>query len=223
MKKKLLLILSICMINIASYAQIGYQVSLLNSATGEPRAAETVQVNITLTNSEGKTIHTETKTATTNDFGILSLAVGNENTFKDVDWRKLPFFIEASVDGKLIGKSQVLTVPIAEHAKHTGTLTTELLCSKTWEGRRYDGNCYYDKYYLNFNNNNFFLTRTSYFINGKGEENKEGYDEYNGTYIVEDNKVICTYNYCGVKHGFIFQFTNNALYSFDGFRSFILK
>ena len=124
------IILSI--ITLQAPAQIGYQVSLLNSATGEPRAAETVQVNITLTNCEGKIIHTETKTATTNDFGILSLAVGNENTFKDVDWRKLPFFIEASVDGKLIGKSQVLTVPIAEHAKHTGTLTKEILCSKKW-------------------------------------------------------------------------------------------
>ena len=114
-------------------AQIGYQVSLLNSATGEPRASETVSVSITLSNSEGKTIHTETKTETTNDFGILSLAVGNENTFNDVDWSKLPFFISVSVDGKLVGKSQILTVPVAEYAKKTGVLTKEILCSKMWK------------------------------------------------------------------------------------------
>lgn len=116
-----------------SSAQIGYQVSLLNSATGEPRVAETVEVKVTLTNSEGETIHEETKKETTNDFGILSLAIGNSTTFDDVDWSKLPFFISVSVDGKLVGKSQVLTVPVAEYAKKTGTLTKELLCSKTWK------------------------------------------------------------------------------------------
>ena len=119
-----------------SSAQIGYQVSLLNSATGEPRVAETVEVKITLTNSEGTTIHEETQTETTNDFGILSLAVGNNSTFEEVDWSKLPFFISVSVDGKLVGKSQVLTVPVAEYAKRTGILTKELLVG-TW---RWDGN-----------------------------------------------------------------------------------
>ena len=119
-----------------SSAQIGYQVSLLNSATGEPRVAETVEVKITLTNSEGTAIHEETQKETTNDFGILSLAVGNNSTFEEMDWSKLPFFISVSVDGKLVGKSQVLTVPIAEYAKKTGTLTKKLLVG-TW---RWDGN-----------------------------------------------------------------------------------
>ena len=181
MKKKLLLILSICMINIASYAQIGYQVSLLNSATGEPRAAETVQVNITLTNSEGKTIHTETKTATTNDFGILSLAVGNENTFKDVDWRKLPFFIEASVDGKLIGKSQVLTVPIAEHAKHTGTLTKELLCSKTWKYEYSDEEKGSSTHIVNFNTSNTGSINYTYY---------DGWRSDDFTYFIDGNHLV---------------------------------
>ena len=120
-----------------SSAQIGYQVSLLNSATGEPRVAETVEVKITLTNSEGTTIHEETQTETTNDFGILSLAVGNSSTFEEVDWSKLPFFISVSVDGKLVGKSQVLTVPVAEYAKKTGILTKELLVG-TWSCIRHN-------------------------------------------------------------------------------------
>ena len=98
-------------------AQIGYQVSLLNSATGEPRAGETVNVSVTLSNSANATIYSQTQSATTNDFGILSLAIGNANTFNNVDWSKLPFFISAYVDGKLIGRSQILTVPVAEYAK----------------------------------------------------------------------------------------------------------
>ena len=44
-------------------AQIGYQVSLLNSATGEPRANETVSVTVEITNSESSVICTETKSA----------------------------------------------------------------------------------------------------------------------------------------------------------------
>ena len=131
---------------IASSAQIGYQVSLLNSATGEPRAGETVNISVTLSNSANATIYSQTQSATTNDFGILSLAIGNANTFNNVDWSKLPFFISAYVDGKLIGRSQILTVPVAEYTKkaryaeysgtadyahRTGVLTKTLL-KGTW-------------------------------------------------------------------------------------------
>ena len=130
-------------------AQIGYQVSLLNSATGEPRAGETVNVSITLTNSANATIYSQTQSATTNDFGILSLAIGNANTFNNVDWSKLPFFISAYVDGKLIGRSQILTVPVAEYAKkaryteYAGTADyahkTGVLTKLCWKERGQEG------------------------------------------------------------------------------------
>ena len=119
------------MISTVTSAQIGYQVSLLNSATGEARVAETVNVEVTLSNSEGGIICTEKKTETTNDFGILSLVIGNQNTFAYVDWTKLPFFVSVSVDGKLVGKTQILTAPVAEYAKKTGVLTKEMLVG-TW-------------------------------------------------------------------------------------------
>ena len=57
---------------VGAKAQIGYQVSLLNSATGEARANEKVTVNISLSNSEGGVFYNETKQATTNDFGVLN-------------------------------------------------------------------------------------------------------------------------------------------------------
>ena len=118
-------------------AQIGYQVTLLNTATGEPRANETVNVTVEITNSAGGVVCSETKSATTNDFGILSVAVGNSDTFAETDWSKLPFSISATVDGVMIGKSQLLSVPVAEHAKHTGELTREFLNGKSFskEGR----------------------------------------------------------------------------------------
>ena len=103
---------------VMSSAQIGYQVSLLNTATGEPRANVTVNATVAITNSVGGVIYSGTQSVTSNDFGILQLTVGNEDTFKNVDWSKLPLFIEVSIDGAMIAKSQILSVPVAEVAKN---------------------------------------------------------------------------------------------------------
>lgn len=118
------------MIATVSFAQIGYQVSLLDNATGEPRANETVSCNVELTNSEGGTIYSGTQTVTSNEFGVLSLTIGSSSMFKDMDWTKLPLYVSVTVDGKLIGRSQVLSVPVAEYAKKTGVLTYENVHSK---------------------------------------------------------------------------------------------
>ena len=119
------------------YGQIGYQVSVLDQATGEPRVNENVSVSIELSNSAGDVILAERKSAVTNDFGVVSLQVGSESTFAGMDWSKLPLFVSATVDGVLIGKSQVLTVPVAEYAKQTGGVTKDILCGRTWT--RWDG------------------------------------------------------------------------------------
>ena len=130
---KKLFLLTLTFISIISNAQIGYQVSLLNSATGEPRANEMVEVTIELTNSEGTVIYTETKSETTNEFGILSLQVGSDKTFENMDWSKLPLYVSATVDGIMIGKSQILNVPVAEAAKTLVNVDPDLIC-KTWTG-----------------------------------------------------------------------------------------
>ena len=124
-----LFVVILCSLN--TYAQIGYQVSLLNSATGEPRANENVKVKIEITNSDNTVICSEEKDATSNEFGVLSLSVGNDKTFEDVDWSKAPFYVSATIDGSLIGKSQILSVPIAEAAKTLVNISPDLL-SGTW-------------------------------------------------------------------------------------------
>ena len=142
---------------LSSNAQIGYQVALINNATGEPRALETVNVSLSITNSEGKTIYSDAQSATTNDFGVLSLSVGDANTFKNVDWTKLPFFISAEVDGILIGKTQILSVPVAEHANHTGHLTPEKLSGKSYSAKLpWDGTHVDVKYTFNSDGTGYF-------------------------------------------------------------------
>ena len=130
------------LLHIEMQAQIGYQVSLLNSATGEPRANVSVEAEVTITNSDDEEIYKGTQRATSNDFGVIQLTVGNQSTFKDVNWNKLPFFIEVSVDGTVIGKSQILTVPIAEAAKYLapGIDIDDLV--GTWSWKSYYGEVY---------------------------------------------------------------------------------
>lgn len=126
-------LLSLCLLAgiLGVKAQVGYQIALLNSATGEARANETVSIVVSLTNNEGEEILNETRQATTNDFGVLSLSIGNANTFANADLSKMPFFIEASADGVMIGKSQILSVPVAEVAKRLAAIDKELIVG-TW-------------------------------------------------------------------------------------------
>lgn len=97
-------------------AQIGYQVSLLNTATGEPRANVTVNARVEITDSKDNILFSGTQQATSNDFGVLQLTVGDADTFSKADTGNMPFFISVTVDGMLIGKSQILSVPVAEVA-----------------------------------------------------------------------------------------------------------
>lgn len=167
--------LFVFLVNVQVSAQIGYQVSLLNSATGEPRVHATVNAQVTLTNSLDEVILTESKTVTSNDFGVLSFTIGDENTLKEVDWNKLPFYISVKVDGVLIGKSQVLSVPVAEYAKQAGPVVTkDVLVGKKWRTEN------------NFKNTEFYDDGTFiHQING---------DTYNGsssgTYIIVGDEVI---------------------------------
>lgn len=206
MKQKLTLLTACIFCSMMSYAQIGYQVSLLNSATGEPRANETVSVSVSITNSEDAQIFSSTQSATTNDFGVLSLQIGNSTTFDNVDWSKLPLFISATVDGVMVGKSQILNVPVAEAAKQLiGIPLDELIGS--WSGT--DGG----------------HTRTIILDNAFNcTIIKNNYVEYatHGIYFVQGNLLcLCIYEEDGIyselmmyNQGYLYSTSSNYSYSF---------
>ena len=132
MKKIIFISLLSLVYVISGNAQVAYQVSLLNSATGEPRANVTVNAHVEITDVTGGTVYSGSQSATTNDFGVLSLTVGSDGMFKDAAMGKLPLYIAVTVDGVLIGKTQILNVPVAEVAKTLASdFTKEELC-KTW-------------------------------------------------------------------------------------------
>lgn len=183
--KKLFILLFLgIMFPYVSYAQIGYQVSLLNKTTGKPRANVTVDAEVTITNSDDEEIYKGTQRATSNDLGVVQLKVGNQGTFKDVNWNKLPFFIEVSVDGTVIGKSQILTVPIAEAAKYLapGIYIDDLVGTWSYYSSRND-----DVYSLTFRRD-FSGT-----FNVKAQEEQCSYEKQ-FTYEIEGKNLMIYYS-----------------------------
>ena len=176
---------------LVSFAQIAYQVSLLNASTGEPRANVSVEAEVTITNSDDKEIYKGTKSATSNDFGVIQLTVGNQSTFKDVDWSKLPFFIEVSVDGTVIGKSQILTVPIAEAAKYIAPGIDIEDIVGTW---------------IDDEENELVL-----YSDGTGVYNYYYGDKVKLSYEIEGKTV---YIYRGIKHMYPYRIHNGKLYGY---------
>ena len=188
MIKKLVSIILLLLFSGTVFSQIGYQVSLLNSATGQPRAGETVIVDIKLTNSEDVTVYTTQQKATSNDFGVLSLSVGDAETFEELDWNKLPLYIEVSIDGVLIAKSQVLSVPVAEYAKKSGfVLTEEFLASKPWVKTEHD---------IEMGEHYYFITTLTFRVDGTFSIVYSGpYDSSSesGKYLLYNNMVYMIY------------------------------
>ena len=152
--------------------QIGYQLAVLDQETGSPKRNASVSVDVTISDSKGNTVFNRTYNETTNDFGMVSLQVGDSDTFSSMDWQNLPLFISATIDGSIeVGRSQILTVPVAEYAKTTGVLTKEILCSKTWKYEKGDDN-YTGTYYID---NNFVYMKYSYtYDDGYGQGIKNG-------------------------------------------------
>ena len=182
--------------SLASFAnaQIGYQVAVVDQTTGEPKANTDVSVTVTITDNAGGMITTSSQSATTNDFGVISLQIGNESTFANTDWTKLPLWIAATVDGVSLGKTQILTVPVAEHAKHTGVLTKKKL-KRTWS-------CHHEEY-----TETYAFTETTcvqsgwnnsqtwrYYIQGNIIVLIDGKDSDFLIYVPEINALVQTYN-----------------------------
>lgn len=166
-------------------SQIGYQVAVMDPATGEPKANRSVNVSISLEDNSGKQITTLNRTMQTNEFGVVAVELGDSNTFTDMDWNNLPLWVTATVDGVNIGKTQVLSVPVAEHAKHTGSLTKEILTSKEWityVAHYSDGSETIHSY--KFENDDTFLF-TDY-----QSDNDIKYRYAKGSYVIEGDHIL---------------------------------
>lgn len=132
MKLKLLLIGTLILVSGALLAQtpesFNYQ-AVIRDAEGNILKNQIVGIKISLLKSSptGEIVYSESHLPQTNQFGLVSLAIGEgivlEGDFASIEWGTFTLFVKLELDitggtdYKLMGVSQLLSVPYALHAK----------------------------------------------------------------------------------------------------------
>ncbi len=122
--KNTLLLTFLMVLGLSCFAQtpttFNYQ-SVLRDANGQVLANQDVEIGITILqgSATGSEVFAETHSVTTNSFGLVNLQIGSVNPtdMQTIDWSAGPYFIQISVDGTIMGTSQLLSVPYAIHAQ----------------------------------------------------------------------------------------------------------
>ncbi len=123
MKKYLLTLIAVLLIGATTFAQtpqsFNYQ-AVLRNPSGQVMANQEVEIGVAILQGSdtGTEVFAETHSVTTNSFGLANLQIGSVNTseMQTIDWSAGPYFIQISVDGTVMGASQLLSVPFAMHA-----------------------------------------------------------------------------------------------------------
>jgi hypothetical protein len=124
MKKLTLLIVSIVLaagIFAQSPNQFKYQ-AVLRDGDGSIMSDESVVLDISILqgNISGTSVFDEQHSVTTTANGVINLDIGSVEDMSVIDWGADNYFIEISVNGMVMGTSQILSVPYALYAERTG-------------------------------------------------------------------------------------------------------
>jgi uncharacterized protein (TIGR02145 family) len=98
-------------------ARFNYQ-AVLRDPSGQIISSQQVDVTIKILKSsaQGEEIFSEAHQVTSNEFGLINLQIGSQNSLESINWSDNSFFIQVAVDGELMGTSQLLSVPFALHS-----------------------------------------------------------------------------------------------------------
>jgi len=125
--KQLLFFITLAIYSLHLTAQapdaIKYQAVARDNA-GAAMANQEVSIKISILQGDvsGQEVFTETHDSTTNAFGLVTLNIGaaNPTDFAAINWSGGPYFVEVSMDGSVMGTSQLLSVPYAKYADEAG-------------------------------------------------------------------------------------------------------
>ena len=137
MKKLLLLLITLLLLSLGSFAQapemFKYQAHIMdNKGSAVNNTTIGLQLSIYQNGLNGNLVYQEVYTITTNKSGLVNLEIGTGNTtsgiFSEINWGLGPYFLEAAIDLKggtnyvSIGASQLLSVPYALFSTSVSTL-----------------------------------------------------------------------------------------------------
>ncbi|MFO7864256.1 MAG: Vir protein, partial [Salinivirgaceae bacterium] len=119
----ILLILAIAISTAMAQApqQFKYQ-AVLRDSDGAIMANEsvTVAIDILQGSTSGSSVFSESHEVTTTAQGIINLNIGSQADLSAVDWSVDDYFIQITVNGTVMGTSQLLSVPYAQFAEAAG-------------------------------------------------------------------------------------------------------
>ncbi|MCG8686898.1 MAG: hypothetical protein MI892_18600, partial [Desulfobacterales bacterium] len=128
MKKKLILLIALFFPIVTAIAQapagFKYQ-AVIRDASGNVLANELVTVDVAILqgSEEGPEVFSEVHDTITNSFGLVNLNIGfsNPTDFAVINWSSVSHYIRISVNGEMMGTSQLLSVPYAIYAGSSGS------------------------------------------------------------------------------------------------------
>ncbi len=77
----------------------------------------TIEVAIVQGSMEGDAVFNETHNTQTNEFGLVNLQIGSINSLEDIAWGDDTYFIKVTLNGEIMGVTQLLSVPYALHSQ----------------------------------------------------------------------------------------------------------
>jgi microcystin-dependent protein len=104
--------------------QFKYQAAL-RDANGNIIANQqkNIEIDILEGSAEGSSVFNELHTTTTSANGIINLNIGSIASLSGINWSENTYFVKVTVDGTIMGVSQLMSVPFALQAKTAETFT----------------------------------------------------------------------------------------------------
>ncbi len=120
--KNLLLTLSVLLFGLTIMAQtpamFNYQ-AVVRDANSDILVNTGINLTVEILKSDvnGTVVFSEQHATSTNAYGVVNVKIGSINTLEGIDWSNDLYFVRISVDGTVLGTSQLISVPYALHAK----------------------------------------------------------------------------------------------------------
>jgi uncharacterized protein (TIGR02145 family)/uncharacterized repeat protein (TIGR02543 family) len=112
-------ILLLIVINVLAQSPLAFNYqAILRDADGIVISSQNVSLEIAIRkgSASGTIVFSETHNTSTNEFGLVNLQIGSIQSLAGVNFSEDSYFLEMSVNGTVMGSSQLLSVPFAIHA-----------------------------------------------------------------------------------------------------------
>jgi uncharacterized protein (TIGR02145 family) len=117
----------ICIITVYGQAPASFKYqTVVRNPQGDIIANQQVNISTAIIQGSptGPAVCDESFAVTTNQFGLVNLQIGSQDPteFENIDWSDGPFYLQVSLNGTIMGTSELLSVPYAFYANKSGSV-----------------------------------------------------------------------------------------------------